>query len=155
MNKTVPVLLIVVGAAAAADAQRSPDFSGTWLLNASSSKNLGVMATMQITERVTQSPTEVVINEQSSFQGQDQARELHYDLSGKPATNEGPMGDRCETVTRWVDGKLVTTWSSEGAVAGTKVVRTETRSLSVDGKTMSVESVRGANPPLTMVFEKK
>jgi len=50
----------------------------------------------------------------------------------------------------------VTIWTSESAVAGgPKVVRTETRSLSSDGKTMTVESVRGSNPALVMVFEKK
>src|SRR5260370_909910 len=46
--------------------------------------------------------------------------------------------------------------TSESAVAGgPKVVRKETRSLSPDGKTMTVESVRGSNPALVMVFDKK
>jgi hypothetical protein len=50
----------------------------------------------------------------------------------------------------------VSTWTSESAVAGgPKVVRIETRSLSADGKTMTVESVRGSNPAVAMVFEKK
>jgi hypothetical protein len=66
------------------------------------------------------------------------------------------MGGPAETVTKWQAGKLVTTWTSESAVAGgPKVVRTETRSLSADGKTMTVESVRGSSPALVMVFEKK
>jgi hypothetical protein len=65
------------------------------------------------------------------------------------------MGDRNETVAKWIDGKLVSTWTRDGAVAGTKSVMTETRSLSADGKTMSVESARGANPPLVMVFDKR
>ena len=51
--------------------------------------------------------------------------------------------------------KLVTTWTSDSAVAGKKVVRTETRSISPDGKVMTVESVRGSNPPIVMVFEKQ
>jgi hypothetical protein len=66
------------------------------------------------------------------------------------------MGGPAETVTKWQGGELVTTWTSESAVAGgPKVVRTETRSLSPDGKTMTVESVRGSNPAPVMVFEKK
>jgi hypothetical protein len=66
------------------------------------------------------------------------------------------MGGPSETVTKWDGVKLVTTWTSESAVAGgPKVVRNETRSLSADGKTMTVESVRGSNPAILMVFEKK
>jgi hypothetical protein len=34
-------------------------------------------------------------------------------------------------------------------------VRKETRSLSPDGKTMTVESVRSSNPAIVMVFDKK
>jgi hypothetical protein len=32
---------------------------------------------------------------------------------------------------------------------------TETRSLSPDGKTMTVESVRGESPAIVMIFEKQ
>jgi hypothetical protein len=135
---------------------RAPtNFSGTWALNASKSKNLAMMSTLQTTLTISQTPTALVIKDVSSFQGQQSTRELHYDLTGKATTNEGPMGDRNETVTKWVGGSLVATWTAEGAVAGTKVVRTETRSLSADGKIMTVESVRGTNTPLVMVFDKK
>jgi hypothetical protein len=66
------------------------------------------------------------------------------------------MAGPSETVTKWENGKLVSIWTSESAVAGgPKVVRTETRSLSSDGKTMTVESARGSNPVIVMVFEKK
>jgi hypothetical protein len=48
------------------------------------------------------------------------------------------------------------TWTAEGAVAvGPKTVRKETRTIFADGKTMTVESVRGADAPIVMVFEKK
>jgi hypothetical protein len=40
-------------------------------------------------------------------------------------------------------------------VAGTKVSRTETRWLSADGKAMSVQTVRGENKPVIMVFDRK
>ena len=92
----------------------------------------------------------------TTFQGKDDDSKTHYDLTGKPATNDSPMGGPAETVTKWQADKLVTIWTSESAIAGgPKVVRTETRSLSSDGKTMTVESVRGSNPALVMVFEKK
>jgi hypothetical protein len=65
------------------------------------------------------------------------------------------MGGPNQTVSKWDGNKLVTTWTGQSAVSGKSVVRTETRSLSPDGKVMTVESVRGSNPPLVMVFEKK
>jgi len=69
--------------------------------------------------------------------------------------NEDAMGAKAETVARWVDGKLVVSWTTEGAVAGSKNLRTETRSLAADGASLNVESVRGTNPPIVMVYEKK
>ena len=64
---------------------------------------------------------------------------------------EGPS----ETLSKWDGNKLVTTWTSQSAMAGgPKVVRTETRSLSPDGNTMTIESIRGSNLPVVMVFDK-
>jgi hypothetical protein len=147
--------LLLLNALVLLYAQAPPNFSGTWALNTTKSKNLGLMSTLDTTLTISQTSTELVIKDVSSFQGQQSTRELHYNLTGKPTTNEGPMGDRNETVAKWVNDKLVSTWTSEGAVAGTKVVRTETRILSADGKTMTVESVRGTNAPLVMVFDKR
>ena len=154
MTKRVPFTAWVC-LVAGVSAQSTPNFSGTWSLNTSKGQNLGMMTSMELTETVTQTPTELRMKDMSSFQGQDRTRELRYDLAGVPTINEGPMGDKSETVAKWSGDKLVTTWTSEGAVAGTKVVRTETRSLSADGKTMTVESVRGTNPPVVMVFERQ
>ncbi len=149
------VIGITLAATAALHGQSTPNFAGKWVLNAGKSKNLGMMAALEDTLTISQTPTELVIKDDSSFQGRQNSRELRYNLAGKATTNEGPMGDRNETVAKWMDGKLVTTWTRDGAVAGTKSVMTETRSLSADGKTMSVESARGANPPLVIVFDKR
>jgi hypothetical protein len=148
-------LLLAALFAALIHAQTAPDFSGTWVLNTAKGQNLGMMASLQDSLRISQTPTELIIQDTSTFQGQQNTRELRYDLNGKAVSNEGPMGDHNETLARWVDGKLVTTWTKEGAVAGTKSVMTETRSLSPDGRTMSVESVRGPNKPVVMVYEKQ
>jgi hypothetical protein len=149
------VIMNVVAATAGLHGQATPNFAGKWALNTSKSRNLGMMAALEDTLTISQTSTELVIKDDSSFQGQQNSRELHYNLTGKTTTNEGPMGDRNETVARWIDGKLVVTWTRDGAVAGTKSVMTETRSLSNDGKTMTVESARGSTPPLVMVFDKK
>jgi hypothetical protein len=136
-------------------AQPASDFSGTWVFNPARSRNIGMMAELQDTVTIEQTSSQITISDRSTLRGQASTREVRLDLGGKATSNAGPMGDRNETTARWDGGKLVVTWTADGAVAGTKVVRTETRSLSPDGKTMTVESVRGGNAPLVMVFEKK
>src|SRR5258708_5200097 len=115
----------------------------------------GMVADLKDQVEISQTAKELVIHDTSSFQGRDNTRELRYDLSGKTIPNDGPMGDHNETVATWVAGKIVTTWTRDGAVAGTKSVMTETRSLSADGKTMTLASVRGESPAVVMVFEKQ
>jgi hypothetical protein len=143
-------------AAAVAGASAAPaDFSGRWMFSPAKSANIGMMAGLEIHAAVEQSPAALTVHEDSTFQGQKSARDLRYDLGGKPVPNRSPMGDPSETVSRWEGSRLVTTWTSQGAVAGTKVVRTETRSLSADGRTMTLESVRGSAGPVVMIFERE
>jgi hypothetical protein len=140
----------------AAFAAKHSDFSGPWQFSPEKSKSIGMMAQMKMIQTIEQSDSSLDVTTHTTFQGRDEDSKTHLDLTGKPATNESPMGGPSETVSKWDGGKLVTTWTSESAVAGgPKVVRMETRSLSADGKTMSVESVRGSNPAIIMVFEKK
>jgi hypothetical protein len=149
------IVFLCVTAVLAIAAER-PNFSGSWQFNPEKSKNVGMMSQMKMVQAIEQSETALVVTTHATLQGKDDDSRTQYDLTGKPATNESPMGGPAETVTKWQGGKLVTTWTSESAVAGgPKVVRTETRSLSPDGKTMTVESVRGSNPAPVMVFEKK
>src|SRR5258708_23749929 len=131
------------------------DFSGTWVFNSGKSQNVGMMSSMQLTTTIRQTDEAIIFTEAANFNGQDSTREVRYDLKSKPVTNKTAMGQISETVSKWVGNKLVTTWTSEGAIAGTKVVSTETRYLSTDGKQMTLESVRGSNKPIIMIFEKK
>jgi hypothetical protein len=131
------------------------DFSGTWEFNTEKSENIGMMAQMKMSLTIQQSDAALDIAAHSTYQGKDQESKTHLDLSGSSATNESPMGGPNETVCKWDGNKLITTWTGQSAVSGKKVVRTETRSLSPDGKVMTVESVRASNPPIVMVFEKK
>lgn len=148
-------LLTILGTALCAFAAAHTDFSGVWEFKPEKSQNVGMMAQMKMTLTIQQSESSFDINSHANMQGQDYDTKTHYDLTGKPVSNEAPMSGSSETVSKWEGKKLVTTWTSAGAVAGSKVVRTETRSLSEDGRTMVVESVRGANASLVMVFEKK
>jgi hypothetical protein len=131
-------------------------FDGKWEFNLSLSKNVGMMAQMKLHATVRHSRDEMIITSVSSFNSSpDQTSELRFDLTGKPVSNKAPMEAAAETVTKWDGNRLVTTWTSDGSVAGTKSVRTETRFLSDDGRTMTVESKRGNAPPIVMVYERK
>ena len=154
MKARIAVLLICF-VTLPAYAANPPDFSGRWVFNPGKSKNIGMMSDMKLTETVKQSPASVDVATEVTFQGNNQQTTTHYDLTGKAAANDSPMAGPSETVSKWEGEKLVATWTSVGAVAATKTVRTEIWSLSPDGKTMTVESVRGSNPPVVMVFDKK
>jgi hypothetical protein len=151
------VLILALGlVTAAALAQKVANFSGSWEFKPEKSKNIGMMAQMKIAETIKQSGSALDVTDHALNQGQENETKTHYDLNGKAVTNPSPMAGPSETVSRWEGGKLISTWTSESAVAGgPKVVRTETRYLSPDGKTMTVESVRGSNSPVVMVFDRK
>ena len=144
-----------LGMAMLAFAGPNPDFSGTWQLNNSKGKNLGMVAAVKETVVIKQAADKFTADISSTFMTDTTKRQVNYDLTGKPVPNEGAMGDKADTVAKWDDGKLVVTWSSEGAVAGTMVVKTETRSLSADGKTMTVVNARPNKDAMELVYEKK
>ena len=135
---------------------KRPDFAGSWEFNPGKSKNIGMMMQVRMTDAIRQTDSALDETSHSIFQGNDQEMKTHYDLTGNLANNDSPMEGPSETLSKWDGNRLVTTWTSQSAVAGgPKVVRTETRSLSPDGNTMTIESVRGSNPPVVMVFDKK
>ena len=131
------------------------DFSGSWKLNTDKGQNLGMVKAIDETIVVAQSAEKLVIDFTSKFMLKTTERQVSYDLTGKPAPNEGAMGDKAQTVAKWMDGKLVVTWTGEGAVAGSQTVKTETRSLSADGNEMSVETARANKPPMVLVYDKQ
>lgn len=131
------------------------DLSGKWTLNTSKSKNIGMMTQMKLVATISQTAQELVINNATTFNGQESVSDIHLDLTGKPVLNKNPMEAEAETVSKWQGQVLVTTWTSQGSIAGTKSVRTEKRSLSPDGRTLTVESTRGNSPALVMVYDKQ
>jgi len=153
IHARLAVLALMLGMAATAAA--APDFNGTWVLNNSKGKNLGMVAAVKETVVIRQTAEQFTVDFSSTFMGSTTKRQVSYDLGGKPVTNEGAMGDKAETVAKFEGDSLVVTWTSEGAVPGTRVVKTETRSLSADGKTMTVVNQRPNKEPMEMVYEKK
>lgn len=151
----IPLLAVAALSGAPTLAQSPADFGGTWELNTDKGKNLGMVKAVDEIVVIKQTPEKLIADFSSTFMLKTTKRQVVYDLAGKPVPNEGPMGDKAETVAKWDGGKLVVTWTGEGAVAGTKVVKTETRTLSADGKTMSVVTERPNKDPMEMVYEKK
>ena len=152
-----PVLALMFFAAGLAPALAAdpPSFAGTWAFNPDKGENLGMGAGVKESVTIAQTPEMLTLDFNASFMGKTSQRKVTYDLAGKSVPNEGPMGDKANTVAKWADGKLVTVWTSEGAVPGTQTVKTETRALSADGKTMSVTTVTGTKPPVVRVYEKQ
>src|SRR5260370_2683763 len=111
------------------------------------------MAQMTMTLSMQQTGASSAISSHATMQGQDYDSKIHYDLTGKPATNEAPMSGASQTVSKWDGSKLVTTWTSPGAVAGSKLVRTETRSLSTDGQTLTPHTAPPPTPHLLLLFK--
>lgn len=155
LNRTIVAALAGLLLSLSALAAGTTDFSGTWELNTDKGQNLGMVKAIDETVVVTQDADKLVIDFTSKFMMKTTKRQVSYDLAGKPVPNEGAMGDKAQTIAKWVDGTLVVTWTSEGAVAGSKTVKTETRSLSADGKEMSVETARANKPPMVLVYDKK
>jgi len=150
------VLAFLFLTATGAFAAKHPDFTGAWEFNPGKSKNIGMIMQAKMTSTITQTNSAIDESTHSNFQDSEQEMKTHYDLTGTPASNESPMAGASETVSKWEGEKLITIWTSQSAIAGgAKIVRTETRWLSPDGNTMTIESVRGTNPPVVMVFEKK
>jgi hypothetical protein len=102
----------------------------------------------------TQSDERIVFAMTDVFGGNTTERTITYDLNGKTIKNRAAMGADSETVTSWEGDKLVTVWTSEGAILGTKEERTETRWLSPNGDELFVSMVRGENPAMVFVFER-
>lgn len=131
------------------------DFSGTWKLNTDKGENLGMVKAVTETVTIRQTPAEIVMEFTSKFMLQTTKRQVRYDLAGAPVPNEGAMGDKATTTAAWADGKLVVTWAAEGAIPGTQNIKTETRSLSADGKTMTVTNERKGKPAMVMVYDRQ
>jgi hypothetical protein len=92
------------------------------------------------------------------FAGMTTTRTLVYDLNSVTMPNKAAMGAESETTSRWEGNKLVTTWAAEGAIAGTKSARTETRCLTEGGETLNITMTRAGNPDIEeaiwFVFER-
>ena len=143
------LLTCVVGSA-----QAATDFSGTWVLNTKKGENLGMVAALKQTLIVTQTDAQLILDYTNVFQGSATPRKVTLDLSGAAVDNPAAMGDPSKTESVWDGDGLVTTWTTEGAIPGTSVTRTETIAPGADG-TMTIATERANKPTMILVYEKQ
>jgi hypothetical protein len=151
--KRIPVvvlLLTIAGFSQAATPHAS--FAGQWIFDPTQSKNIGMMAEATIKTVITQSKSEVVVDDTSTFKGQGDTQHTVYELSGEPVANISMMTGQATTRSHWEANRLITEWKSSGAIAGTVNQRVETRYLSPDGNTMFVESTHPGKDPMVIVY---
>lgn len=130
-----------------------PDFRGEWKFNPGKGQNLGGMSALKQTLSIEQTAQRLVVHSHASMMGNTLDHDEAFDLTGTAVPNDDPMGNHATTESRWDGATLVTTWKSEGAVAGTTDERTEKRYLR-DGL-LVVESIRPSRPPVIMVYDRK
>jgi hypothetical protein len=154
MKKRIMTLLVFLTAVVAYAASAPTNFSGTWTFTPAQSKNVGTMAQETIQTVVTQSKLQLVVDDNSVFNGQKDSQHTVYDLTGKPVTNMSTIAGQATIRSHWEGAQLVTEWESAGAIAGTLTKRTEKRYVSADDKSMFVESARAGKDAMIMVFSK-
>ena len=86
---------------------------------------------------ITQDGDALVLKRKFEFQGEERTFESHHSTDGKENINEGFRGSSIKSKTHWEGTKLVTESVME-TPNGTRETK-EVRSLSADGKTMTVE----------------
>ena len=87
---------------------------------------------------------QLIVKQKINTEGEEQFRELKYTTDGKTNQNEGFRGYIVESQTSWKDDHLVTKSTIDTANGMIKI--TEVRSLSPDGKTMTIEIKSSGGP---------
>ena len=134
--------------------QAHPNFAGSWMLNTKASDPMGGpggasgAAPPAMPISITQNESKFVIERKFN----DQTITTTYNLDGSESINSSQRGDS-KSVAKWVGAALVVTTTSPNGM-----VSTETRTLSADGKTMTVvREGTGQNGPTkrTTVYDKQ
>ena len=141
------LLLLFVAVALAQDTK--PNFAGEWALDREKSemgeprpggsgggrgRGMGMgMGSFSITH----DGDALVVKRKFEFQGEERTFESRHTTDGKENVNEGFRGSSVKSKTHWEGAKLVTESVME-TPNGTRETK-EVRSLSADGRTMTVE----------------
>lgn len=148
LGSAATMLLLCVAVALGQDTK--PNFTGEWTLDREKSemgeprpgggggggrgRGMGMgMGSFSITH----DGDTVVVKRKVEFQGEERTFESRHTTDGKENINEGFRGSSVKSKTHWEAAKLVTESVTE-TPNGTRETK-EVRSLSADGKTMTVE----------------
>ena len=134
--------VLVSGAAA----QKHPDFSGTWKINVEKSDpppQRGGMGGGQQWAEMTQVVTQTAEAIKVEVTMGERTQTLSYHLDGRESVNTGMRGAEMKSTSKWDGAALVTTGSTnmETPQGAMEIKTKETRTLSEDGKTMTVVTV--------------
>lgn len=87
MNVSRVALVLVMGTTMASysmtlvRAQATTNFAGSWVFNPARSQNIGMMASMEDTVTIAQTPTRLTVTDRARMQGQDSLRDTQFDLT--------------------------------------------------------------------------
>jgi hypothetical protein len=149
-KSTMIAALCVVSIGVAVWALAAPDFSGTWVLDASKSDQMsmgrqGGGSPPNITLTLKQSGNELAITRTMEMGGNQRTSEQKFTLDGKENTNSGMMG-RGEMVSksRWDGDTLVIegTQKMSSSRGEMEIATKEAFSLSEDGKVLTITTTR-------------
>jgi hypothetical protein len=139
MRRVVLALVLALLIPCLAAAQAEPDFSGTWALDAAKSDmGMGRAATAMrtVTLVIRQTKTRVFIERRTG----DRPEIAVYNLDGSESVNQLPNGGEVKSTTTWAGATLVT--KSVMATGGVTVETSDVRSLSANGKVMTLDGTR-------------
>ena len=139
MRRAVFALVLALLVSGLAAAQAKPDFSGTWALDAAKSDmGMGRAATAMrtVTLVIRQTKTRVFIERRAG----DGPEIAVYNLDGSESVNQLPGGGEVKSTTTWAGATLVT--KSVMATGGVTVETSDVRSLSANGKVMTLDGTR-------------
>ncbi|MEE2613470.1 MAG: hypothetical protein VX975_06575 [Acidobacteriota bacterium] len=146
---TLAALAVLLGAPAATVSAQGTDFSGTWNLDRDSSElpqgrgaggRGGRGRLMAETLLISQTAASVTVEQQSD----DQSRSIEYALDGSETTVQ--QGNGTLTVSASWDGTTLVTEGTQSIETGRgnfTLDLTERRTLSSDGRTLTIETTRG------------
>jgi hypothetical protein len=146
---------------------KTPDFSGTWVLDASASKLNERDRIRELTLTVTQNAAEIrvdsalkLIPNNPAMEGGPAIRPLEQNISNtyrfNGEENKGevptPIGPQAATLKAKVEGPKLLLSQTYGDPV---IIAKEIWTLSADGKTLTVERKDAPGAPSTLVFHKK
>jgi hypothetical protein len=142
---SLAIALVMTALAAA------PNFSGTWVLDKEKSdpffggRGGGAQpGPTDVTLVIKQTDNELLLTRKMNIGGEERTSESKYTLDGKENTNPGfgRGGGEVVSKTKWDKDKLVTEGKRKVSFQGNEfeIATREVRSLSADGKTMTVET---------------